>query len=248
MAPSQGVHLVLDRSFLTGDSAVMIPAYLGRRVLFAVPWHGRVVLGTTDTEVNEVSLEPRPLDEEIDFLLTHAARYLIRRPTRADVLSAFAGLRPLVRQDDGGDTSSLSREHAILISGSGLVTITGGKWTISRKMGEDTINQAAAVAGLEERPSATTGLRLHGWQSDGKECAPWDVYGADAAMVRKLAAGKSVMGCPATPEPPLSRLRSCLGGSQRMADEPWMMCWHGAPVLFSSIPGRAWRSPRWWPR
>jgi glycerol-3-phosphate dehydrogenase len=188
MAPSQGVHLVLDRSFLTGDSAVMIPHTSDGRVLFAVPWHDRVVLGTTDTEVNEVSLEPRPLDEEIDFLLTHAARYLIRRPTRADVLSAFAGLRPLVRQDDGAETSSLSREHAILISGSGLVTITGGKWTIYRKMGEDTVNQAAAVAGLEERPSATTGLRLHGWQAGGVESAPWDVYGADAVMVRKLAA------------------------------------------------------------
>jgi glycerol-3-phosphate dehydrogenase len=187
MAPSQGVHLVLDSSFLAGESAVMIPHTSDGRVLFAVPWHGRVVLGTTDTEVSEVSLEPRPFNEEIDFLLTHAARYLKRSPTRADVLSAFAGLRPLVRSDDGGETSSLSRAHTIMISGSGLVTITGGKWTIYRKMGEDTINQAAVVAGLEERPSATAGLRLHGWQANSVERNPSDVYGSDTAMLRKLA-------------------------------------------------------------
>jgi len=190
MAPSQGAHLVLDRSFLPGDNAIMIPQTSDGRVLFAVPWHGRIVLGTTDTPVSSVSLEPRPLSEEIDFILTHAARYLVRAPVRADVLSAFAGLRPLVRSEDGADTAALSREHAILISGSGLVTITGGKWTIYRKMGEDTVNQAAAVAGLEERPSSTATLRLHGWQDNGHENSPWDVYGADAPRVRELASEK----------------------------------------------------------
>jgi glycerol-3-phosphate dehydrogenase len=188
MAPSQGAHLVLDRSFLPGDNAIMIPQTSDGRILFAVPWHDRIVLGTTDTPLSEVTLEPRPLPEEIDFILSHAARYLVRPPTRSDVLSAFAGLRPLVSSDDGSETSSLSREHVIMISGSGLVTVTGGKWTIYRKMGEDTINQAAAVAGLEERPSASSTLRLHGWQENGAECAPWDVYGSDAALVRKLAA------------------------------------------------------------
>src|SRR5512136_1172536 len=187
MAPSQGAHLVLDRSFLPGDNAIMIPQTSDGRVLFAVPWHDRIVLGTTDTPVDSVTLEPRPLQEEIDFILSQAAHYLVRPPTRADVLSAFAGLRPLVRSEDGGDTAALSREHAILISGSGLVTITGGKWTIYRKMGEDTVNQAASVAGLEERPSGTSGLRLHGWQENGAETEPWDVYGADAPQVRRLA-------------------------------------------------------------
>ncbi|HEX9078933.1 MAG TPA: glycerol-3-phosphate dehydrogenase/oxidase [Desulfuromonadaceae bacterium] len=188
MTPSQGVHLVLDQSFLSGESAVMIPNTTDGRVLFAVPWHGRIVLGTTDTPVDSVSLEPRPLDEEIDFLLDHACRYLSKRPTRSDVLSAFAGLRPLVSSDDGGDTAALSREHAILISGSGLVSITGGKWTIYRKMGEDTVNQAISVAGLEERPSSTIGLRLHGWRENGAESAPWDVYGNDAPFVKGIAA------------------------------------------------------------
>jgi glycerol-3-phosphate dehydrogenase len=189
MAPSQGAHLVLDRSFLPGDNAIMIPQTSDGRVLFAVPWHDRIVLGTTDTPVDSVTLEPRPLQEEIDFILSQAARYLVRPPTRADVLSAFAGLRPLVRSEDGGDSAALSREHLVLISGSGLVTITGGKWTIYRKMGEDTIDQAAAVAGLEDRPSATTTLRLHGWQENGAVSYPWDVYGSDASSVRSLTEG-----------------------------------------------------------
>ena len=186
ITPSQGVHLVLDRSFLPGDSAVMIPHTADNRVLFAVPWHGRVVVGTTDTPIDTVSLEPRPLDEEIDFLLSHAARYLVRHPTRGDVLSAFAGLRPLVHPGGAGETSLLSREHVILLSSSGLVTIAGGKWTTYRRMGEDAVNQAAAVAGLAERPSVSASLRLHGWQEEGAEIAPWDVYGADAAEVREL--------------------------------------------------------------
>ena len=187
ITPSQGVHLVLDRSFLPGDSAIMVPHTADNRVLFAVPWHGRVVVGTTDTPVDTVSLEPRPLEEEIDFLLTHAARYLIRHPTRSDVLSAFAGLRPLVHPGSGGETASFSREHVIVLSSTGLVTITGGKWTTYRRMGEDTVNQAAAVAGLAERPSVSARLRLHGWQENGPESAPWDVYGADSREVRNLA-------------------------------------------------------------
>jgi glycerol-3-phosphate dehydrogenase len=186
ITPSQGVHLVLDRSFLPGGSAIMIPHTADGRVLFAVPWHGRVVVGTTDTPVATVSLEPRPLPEEIDFLLAHAARYLTRRPTRADVLSAFAGLRPLLHKGDSGDTAAISRDHTVLLSSSGLVTVTGGKWTTYRRMGEDAVNQAAAVAGLAEHPSVSAHLRLHGWQENGAADTPWDVYGADAEEVRLL--------------------------------------------------------------
>ena len=188
IAPSQGVHLVLDRSFLPGDSAIMIPHTADGRVLFAVPWHDRVVIGTTDTPVDTISLEPRPLPEEIDFLLSHAARYLVKHPRRSDVLSVFAGLRPLVRPGEAGETAAISREHAVLISSSGLVTVTGGKWTTYRRMGEDTVDHAAVVAGLEVRPSVTSTLPIHGWQEQRPTGKPWDLYGADADEVRQLGA------------------------------------------------------------
>ncbi len=148
------MHIVLDRSFLPGDSAIMVPETDDGRVLFAVPWHGCVIVGTTDTPVPEATLEPRPLDEEIDFLLTHAVRYLTKDPTPTDVLSCFAGLRPLVSEGDDRNTAALSRDHTVLVSLSGLVTITGGKWTTYRRMGEDCVNQAALVGGLLERGRA----------------------------------------------------------------------------------------------
>ena len=148
--PSQGVHLVLDGSFLPGDCAIMVPHTDDGRVLFALPWHGRTIVGTTDTPVAKASLEPRPLPEEIDFLLTHASRYLSRHPAPADVLSVFVGIRPLVRSGGSGDTASLSRDHTLLVDSSGLVTIAGGKWTTYRKMGEDTVTAAAQIDGLDD--------------------------------------------------------------------------------------------------
>lgn len=162
IALSQGIHLVLDSSFLGSDSALLIPSTDDGRVLFAIPWSGRLLVGTTDTPVETAVLEPRPLDHEIDFVLEHAGRYLARRPERGDVLSAFAGLRPLIAQKGTRRTSSLSREHAVRVSGSGLVTVAGGKWTTYRKMGEDAIDRAAAVAGLPRRPCATRDLKIHG--------------------------------------------------------------------------------------
>ncbi|MCL7959230.1 MAG: glycerol-3-phosphate dehydrogenase/oxidase [marine benthic group bacterium] len=175
---SQGVHIVLDRSFLPGDTAIMVPHTSDGRVLFAVPWHGRVVVGTTDTPVPEASLEPRALDDEIEFLLTHAIRYLTRDPLASDVLSVFAGLRPLVGSPDS-ETKAISRDHTLLVSPSGLVTITGGKWTTYRRMGSDTVTQAALVAGLPERASVTEELRLHGWTDQVDPIEPWSVYGSD---------------------------------------------------------------------
>jgi glycerol-3-phosphate dehydrogenase len=158
--PSQGVHLVLPREFLPGTSAIIVPHTDDGRVLFAIPWKGRVLVGTTDTPIEKVSYEPQPLPEEIDFLLEHAARYLTRDPSRSDVLSVFAGIRPLASTGEGPETSSLSRDHTVYISRSGLVTLAGGKWTTYRKMAEDAIDQAALVAGLEERPSVTASLRI----------------------------------------------------------------------------------------
>lgn len=185
LSPSQGVHIVLDRSFLPGDDAIMIPKTDDGRVLFAVPWHNRVVVGTTDTPVHDTPLEPRPLDEEIEFLLAHAARYLSKDPTAADVLSVYVGLRPLVKAGDGENTAALSRDHTLLVSESGLVTITGGKWTTYRHMGEDTIDKAAEVAQLPKRASITKTLKLHGWTRKPEE-EPFTVYGSDAEPLKKL--------------------------------------------------------------
>jgi glycerol-3-phosphate dehydrogenase len=200
IAPSQGIHVVLDKRFLPGDSAIMVPDTDDGRVLFAIPWHDRVVVGTTDTPVPEASLEPRPLADEIEFVMSHAARYLTEDPTDEDVLSMFAGLRPLVRPaKDGGSTSSVSRDHMLAVSRSGLVTITGGKWTTYRKMGEDTIDQAALVGGLDERPCITRDLRLHGWIEDEPDRTRFAVYGADTENVDALAASEPGLGAPLHP-------------------------------------------------
>ncbi|MCX6018061.1 MAG: glycerol-3-phosphate dehydrogenase/oxidase [Chloroflexi bacterium] len=187
VAPSQGVHIVLDRSFLPGDHAVMIPKTDDGRVLFAVPWHDRVVVGTTDTPVAAPEEEPRALSAEIEFLLSHASRYLSRPVTTADVQSIYAGQRPLVKAGDGTSTKSLSRDHTIMISDSGLVTITGGKWTTYRHMAEDVINRAARVGGLQAKPSTTENLSLHGATQSASE-DPWRVYGTDAAAVQAVCA------------------------------------------------------------
>lgn len=185
LAPSQGVHIVLEREFLPGDTAIMVPRTDDGRVLFAIPWLDKVVVGTTDTPITETVLEPRPFRHELDFLLEHAARYLTQDPTEADVQSTFAGLRPLV---GGGetDTASLSRDHTLLISGSGLVTITGGKWTTYRKMAEDTVDQAATLAGVEDRPCPTRELPIHGYHPNAAEFGSLAQYGSDAPAIRAL--------------------------------------------------------------
>ena len=184
LVPSQGIHLVVPRTFLPGASAIMVPHTDDGRVLFAVPWHDRVLLGTTDTPVVSVDFEPRPLTAEIDFLLQHAARYLRQDPQRQDILSIFAGLRPLVKNGNSHDTASLSRDHTLLVSHSGLVSITGGKWTTYRKMGEETINLAARIAVLPERPSRSADLPLHG--AGVKISGEWASYGSDAAGLEAL--------------------------------------------------------------
>ncbi len=187
VSPSQGVHIVLDRSYLPGDHAVMIPKTDDGRVLFAVPWHGVVVVGTTDTPVPNAEEEPRALEKEIDFLLSHAGRYLNKPVTPADVLSIYAGLRPLVKAGDGQNTKSLSRDHTIVISETGLMSITGGKWTTYRHMAEDVINRIAELAGLPAKPSRTKTLKLHG-ATDAPAPDPMRVYGADAPAVERVCA------------------------------------------------------------
>ncbi|HET6382431.1 MAG TPA: glycerol-3-phosphate dehydrogenase/oxidase [Armatimonadota bacterium] len=185
IAPSQGAHLVLPKAFLPGDSAIMVPHTPDGRVLFAVPWHDHVVVGTTDIAVESVSLEPQPMDEEIDFILTNTAKYLSKAPERSDVLSVYAGLRPLVKMGDAKNSAAMSRDHTVLISNSGLVTITGGKWTTYRKMAEDVIDQAQTVAGFDQRPCNTERLQIHGWTRQTIPEPGLRVYGADAARLRE---------------------------------------------------------------
>lgn len=192
--PSQGVHFVLPKRFQPGDAAIMVPKTDDGRVLFAVPWQDRVVIGTTDTAVESRSLEPRALEEETEFLLVHAARYLTEEPSPDDVLSVFAGLRPLIRNDNADVTSALSRDHSVLISRSGLVTLTGGKWTTYRKMGQDVVDRAVTVAGLDERQSITHDLKLHGWAEASERPSLYGRYGSDAPAVEALVDDEVTLG------------------------------------------------------
>ena len=193
VAPSQGAHLVLPKAFLPSESAIMVPQTSDGRVLFAVPWHDCVVVGTTDTAVHNIEIEPRPFDEEIGFILTNASKYLSKGPSRGDVLSVFAGLRPLVKIGDAKNTAALSRDHTILISNSGLLTIAGGKWTTYRKMAQDAVEQAATMAGLEERPCQTEHLQVHAWTQQRIPEPMLRVYGADAPAIREIAASDPVL-------------------------------------------------------
>jgi len=182
--PSQGVHIVLDKSFLEGDSAIMIPHTSDGRVLFAVPWHSKVIVGTTDTPVDNITLEPRALKEEIEFLLSTSAQYLNRPPERKDVLSIFAGLRPLAASPENpAETKEISRKHQITVSLSGLITITGGKWTTYRKMGEDVIDKAILVGGLEEKKSVTENMPIHGYVKNFNSREPLHYYGANKEAI-----------------------------------------------------------------
>jgi glycerol-3-phosphate dehydrogenase len=158
---SQGVHLVFGRKFLPAESALMIPKTSDGRVLFMIPWYDHTLVGTTDTRIETAELEPKALTGEIDFILETAAKYLAKAPNRSDILSVFAGIRPLVKSSNSKNTASLSRGHTIVIDGSGLLTVTGGKWTTYRRMAEDAVDQAAKLAGLENKISTTADLKIH---------------------------------------------------------------------------------------
>lgn len=185
--PSQGVHLVLDKSFLQSDYALMIPKTDDGRVLFAVPWHNKVVVGTTDTLRDKPELEPQALEKEIEFILNTAGRYLTKKPTRKDVLSIFAGLRPLAApKGEGKSTKEISRNHKIIVSDSGLITITGGKWTTFRKMAEDTVDTAIRIVGLKAYKCATKKFKIHGYKENPDLNNHLYVYGSDMAAIDEL--------------------------------------------------------------
>lgn len=187
--PSQGVHVVVDGSFLNSDDAIMVPKTSDGRVMFGVPWHGRVILGTTDTPVKEFVMEPKPLEEEVDFILETAGRYLVRKPQREDVLCVFAGLRPLAaptKHSEEAKTKEISRSHKLLASGSGLVTITGGKWTTYRIMAEETVNLAEKINGLSHKPCKTRHLKIHGYKTNPDRNDHLYIYGSDGDRILQL--------------------------------------------------------------
>ncbi len=200
VAPSQGVHIVVDRSFLPGDHALLIPKTADGRVLFAVPWLGKTILGTTDTPRNDLAREPLAFREEVDFILGESARYLSKAPGPADIRSIWVGLRPLVKppEDDGERTQTLSREHTVIVSKSGLVTVTGGKWTTYRAMAEDVLDNCFAAHLLAKRPGGVTAdLRLVGAQpSAHKISEPPGIhqYGSEAPAVLALPGADRVLG------------------------------------------------------
>jgi glycerol-3-phosphate dehydrogenase len=200
VAPSQGVHLVVDREFLPGSHALMVPKTADGRVLFGVPWLGKVILGTTDTPRHDLPREPRPFHEEVEFILNEAGRYLARAPQRADVRSCWVGLRPLVKPqgDDAEDTKALSREHTVLVSRSGLVTVTGGKWTTYRAMAEDVLDKCMGKGLIERSGSGVTAhMRLVGAPDAAMKVLPISEpqglhsYGSDVREVMELPGARN---------------------------------------------------------
>jgi glycerol-3-phosphate dehydrogenase len=220
-SPSQGIHLVLDASFQPGPNAIMVPHTDDGRVLFLIPWHGRVLVGTTDTPMPSAEIEPRALPEEIEFVLRNAGRFLAKDPGRGDVLSVFAGQRPLVRGTSHADTKNISREHAVVVSNSGLVTLVGGKWTTYRKMAEDVLVDAIAVGGLPARPCVTESLRLHGSLERDDPAFPVDyarrVYGSDLAAIDEIARENPSLALPLHPRLPYTGAQVVFGARHEMA-------------------------------
>jgi glycerol-3-phosphate dehydrogenase len=219
IAPSQGVHLVLDRTFLRGETAVMVPRTSDGRVLFAIPWHEHTVVGTTDTPIESPSYEPLPFDQEIDFILETAQEYLSRPPRREDVLSVYVGIRPLVKAEgaDSGNTSSLSRDHTVHIDSSGLLTIVGGKWTTYRNMAEDTVNHAITLGRLADSECVTRNLRIHGYLEGCDPRDSFSVYGSDADAIRNLAAATPELGRQLHPDLPYIAAEVVWAARQEMA-------------------------------
>jgi len=194
IAPSQGAHLVFDRSFLPGTNAILVPHTKDGRVMFAIPWHGHTLVGTTDTPIKEPSLEPIALEQEVEFMLETACLYLAKKPSRADVLSVFAGIRPLVKSGNGAKTAALSRDHTLHIDKSGLLSITGGKWTTYRNMAQVCVDQAATLAGLPDQPCVTPTQKIHGHHPNAAGFGSLSVYGSDAPAIRKLIADEATTG------------------------------------------------------
>ena len=220
LAVSQGAHLVLPKEFLPGTTALMVPKTSDGRVLFGIPWHDRLILGTTDGEVPEAVEEPRIQEDEIAFILSEAGRYLARDPVESDVLSCYAGLRPLVKAGHASSTAGLSREHTLLVSATGLVTITGGKWTTYRRMGEDCVNRVSEIGGYPDVPTKTGALFLHGSSTAADIFLPpthLAVYGTDRAKLQELASSEPGLGTLLHPRLPYLQAEVVWAVRQEMA-------------------------------
>lgn len=218
--PSQGVHLVFDKSFLPGKDAIMIPKTDDGRVLFAVPWHDKIVVGTTDTPLDEHSLEPTALEEEIEFILKTATKYMTKSPTRKDVKSVFAGLRPLAAPQEGSTkTKEISRSHKVMVSDTGLITITGGKWTTFRKMGEDTVDKAITIGALPKQKSTSEGMRVHGAVPSDKVDFnnPHYFYGSDEVKIQNLISNDAALGEQIHPDYPYRKAEVVWAARNEMA-------------------------------
>jgi glycerol-3-phosphate dehydrogenase len=196
IAPSQGAHIILDRSFLPGTTAILVPHTRDGRVMFAIPWHDHTLVGTTDSPIAEAVLEPVAMEQEIEFMLETASLYLARKPTKADILSVWAGIRPLVRSGDGKNTAALSRDHTVHIDQCGLLSITGGKWTTYRNMAQDAVNHAATLGDLPDRDCVTKTLNIHGYTPNAEAFGSLAFYGTDAVEIQKLIAADATLGAP----------------------------------------------------
>jgi glycerol-3-phosphate dehydrogenase len=201
---SQGIHIVLDRKFLPSETAIMIPRTDDKRVLFAVPWHSKIIVGTTDTPVRNASTEPVAYEEEIEFVLHHIQKYLTKDPDRSDIRSVFAGLRPLVKAHSK-TTAALSRDHHIAVSESELITITGGKWTTYRKMAEDVLEIAIPKAGLADVECQTKDLHIHGYKKETDFNKPLYYYGADEEGIHSIITTDRTLAEQIHPELPFVR-------------------------------------------
>jgi glycerol-3-phosphate dehydrogenase len=202
IAPSQGAHIILDRSFLPGTNAILVPHTKDGRVMFAIPWHDHTLVGTTDMPLSEPVLDPVPMEKEIEFMLETASLYLAKKPTKADILSAWAGVRPLVKMGDGKNTAALSRDHTVHIDQCGLLSIAGGKWTTYRNMAQDAVNQAATLGDLPDKECVTRNLNIHGYTPNAEQFGPLSFYGTDAPEIRKLIDADPTLGERLDPELP----------------------------------------------
>jgi glycerol-3-phosphate dehydrogenase len=216
IAPSQGIHLVFDRAFLPSDTAIIVPRTPDGRVIFAIPWHGHTVIGTTDTLLPAATFEPRAQPAEIEFLLETIAPYLAKPPARSDIRAIFAGIRPLVRASKTKKTSKLGRDHVIEVSRSGLISIIGGKWTTYRKMAEDCVDRATLVAGLLPNLCQTTSMPIRGGIHENPT-DPLSSYGSDATALHELINSKPAWQTPLEPRLPYVTGQVIWAARQEMA-------------------------------